>query len=73
MAAGTTASSRRTVPPFTSPTSNATHAPRFSTRRSSRNTSAIAACQRSTRRRFVMWTSAGLMPQNQHRSQLSIL
>ena len=73
MAAGMTASSSRTVPFFTSPTSNATHAPRFSTRWSSRKTLAMAACHRSRRWRFVMWTSAGSMPQNQQRSQLSSL
>ena len=68
---GSTASSSLIFPPRTSPTSNATWPPRFSTRASSRKTSVIAACQSSTFRWMEIWTPATSMPQNQQRSQLS--
>src|SRR5262245_38431784 len=68
---GTTASSSRTLPLRTSPTSNATWPPPRTIRCSSTNTWPIACCHASTVRAIVIGTALLSMPQNQQRSQLS--
>src|SRR5882672_6612948 len=70
---GITVSSSRTLPPFTSPTSNATAPPAASTRCSSWNTAVIAVAHCGSVRAIVIGTASASTPQNQQRSQLSWL
>jgi len=70
---GSTASSRRIVPPRISPTSKATCPPGRVTRYSSRNTAPMTSVQASSLRDMVMpaATASASRPLNQQRSQLS--
>jgi hypothetical protein len=70
-ATGSTASSSRTLPPFTSPTSNATWPPGAHHAVQLGERPAIACCHSGTVRAIVIGTAFGSMPQNQQRSQLS--
>src|SRR5574339_137606 len=70
MPAGITTSSSRSVPPLTSPTSNATWPPDFSTRRTSERVAATNACHSPTSRASVTGTVSASMPQNQHRRRV---